>query len=319
MLGLSIAQFVITLLLAMRWDKSSPAAAVGSFLLLVVMTVYNIIVISHLFTHTPWFKSPRLNMLVSLLNSINIGQSVQAYELTHVRNHHRFNNDQPGSDGRTKDLSSTFRNGSAGEHVSVFRYAIFGATETFVSIVRALLSITRLWRVSTREQELMDLCAKSAAKRTWELRQVQLDRLIQFAALCLFVAISWKWFLFCYLPAFFVSLALVNVQNYYEHYGAAPENRYANSVSYYGTVYNLLSFNDGYHQEHHLRPLTHWTQMPRVKREFREQLDEVERIVSPLPAILGAFHRRKLLHRRASVVSTTSQPRNTLSKAAAGR
>jgi fatty acid desaturase len=319
MLGLSAAQFGITLLLASKWDGSSPAAAVASFLLLVVMTVYNIIVISHLFTHTPWFKSPWLNRFVSLLNSINIGQSVQAYELTHVRNHHRYNNDQRGPDGRTRDLSSTFRNGTGGEHVSVYRYAIFGAIETLVGIGRALLSVTRLWRVSTREQELMDLCAKSAAKRTWELRQVQLDRLVHFAAICLFVAISWKWFLLCYLPAFFLSLALVNVQNYYEHYGAAPENRYANSVSYYGALYNLLSFNDGYHQEHHLRPLSHWTQMPRVKREFHDKLDQVERIVSPVPAILGAFHRRQLLHRRSSVVSTAAQPGNTLSKAAAGR
>ena len=319
MLGLSMAQFGITLLLAMRWEKSSAVAAAASFLLLVVMTVYNIIVISHLFTHTAWFKSPWLNRFVSLLNSINIGQSVQAYELTHVRNHHRYNNDQPGPDGRTRDLSSTFRNGSGGEHVSVFRYAIFGAVETLGGIGRALLSITRLWRVSAREQELMDLCAKSAAKRAWELRQVQLDRMTQFAALCLFVTISWKWFLFCYLPAFFLSLALVNVQNYYEHYGAAPENRYANSVSYYGALYNLLSFNDGYHQEHHLRPLTHWTQMPRVTREFRDKLDQVERIVSPVPAILGGFHRRQLLHRRLSVVTTPSQATSSLSKAAAGR
>jgi len=319
MLGLSAAQFGITLLLAIRWDRSSPAAAVGSFLLLVTMTVYNIIVISHLFTHTPWFRSPSLNRFVSLLNSINIGQSVQAYELTHVRNHHRYNNDQPGPDGRTRDLSSTFRNGAGGEHVSVFRYAIYGAIETIVNIGRALLSITRLWRVSAREQELMDLCAKSAAKRAWELRQVQLDRMTQFAAICLLVTISWKWFLFCYLPAFFLSLALVNVQNYYEHYGAAPEDRYANSVSYYGTLYNLLSFNDGYHQEHHLRPLTHWTQMPRVKREFRDKLDVVERIVSPVPAILGGFHRRQLLHRRSAVVTTASQATSSLSKAAAGR
>jgi fatty acid desaturase len=142
----------------------------------------------------------------------------------------------------------------------------------------------------------------------------------QFMAIGLFLAISWKWFLLCYLPAFFVSLALVNVQNYYEHYGALPESTYANSVSYYGRVYNLLTFNDGYHQEHHLRPLTHWTQMPKVRDACGFKLNEVERIVSPVPALLGAFHRnRKQLHRQRSVTVVTitvTQETKTIPKAA---
>ena len=322
MLALSVGQFVTTLLLAITWERASALTRVAGFVLLVWMTVYNIIVISHLFTHTPWFRSPWLNRLVSLLNSVNIGQSVQAYELTHVRNHHRYNNDQQQPDGRTQDLSSTFRDGTGGEHVSAFRYAFLGALETLVGIVRAHLSITRLWRVGTHERDLLSLFAKSQTKRQWEVRQVQLDRLVHFFAFGLFLAISWKWVVFCYLPAFFLALALVNVQNYYEHYGAAPENRYANSVSYYGRLYNLLSFNDGYHQEHHLRPLAHWTQMPRVRREYGDKLERVERIVSPVPALLGVLHRnRQLLHRhRSTVLPSVSQgAASTLSKAAAGR
>jgi fatty acid desaturase len=322
MLALSVAQLIITLLIAGNWETASPLVRAGSFVLLVGMMVYNIIVISHLFTHTPWFRSPLLNRFASMLNSINIGQSVQTYELMHVRNHHRYNNDPQRMDGKTQDLSSTFRDGVGGEHVSILRYSVFGAIETLVGVGRALLSITRLWRVGTSETDLRSLFAKSAAKQEWEMRQVQLDRMVHFLAVCLFLAISWKWFLLCYLPAFFVALALVNVQNYYEHYGAAPENRYANSVSYYGSLYNLLTFNDGYHQEHHLRPLAHWTQMPRVNLEYSYKLNQVERVVSPLPAILGVFHRnRQLLHRsRQAVVPTVSQPApNTLSKAAVGR
>jgi fatty acid desaturase len=321
MLALSVGQFVTTLFLAITWEQASTFTRVAGFVLLVAMMVYNIIVVSHLFTHTPWFRSPWLNRLVSLLNSVNIGQSVQAYELTHVRNHHRYNNDQQQPDGQTKDLSSTFRGGTGGEHVSAFRYAFIGAIESLVGIARAHLSITRLWRVGTHECDLLNLFAKSQSKRAWELRQVQLDRLVHFVAFGLFLAISWKWVVFCYLPAFFLALALVNVQNYYEHYGAAPENRYANSVSYYGRFYNLLTFNDGYHQEHHLRPLTHWTQMPRVRREYGEKLERVERIISPVPALLGALHRsRQLLHRsRPAVVPVPQGASNTLSKAAAGR
>jgi fatty acid desaturase len=320
MLALSIAQFIVTLFLAVRWEQWSTFGRVASFMILTAMTVYNIIVVSHLFTHASWFNSPRLNRLVSMLNSINIGQSVQAYQLTHVRNHHRYNNDRKGPDGKTKDGSSTFRDGSGDEHVGVLYYAVFGAVESLSTIGRALLSVTRLWRVGAHEQDLLSLAAKTANRRATELRQIQLDRMSHFLALGLFLALSWKWFLLCYLPAFFVSLALVNVQNYYEHYGALPENMYANSVSYYGRVYNVLTFNDGYHQEHHLRPLTHWTQMPRVRRECGDKLEQVERIVSPVPALLGIFHRnRKQLHRKRAltVVSLTMQTdTKTLSKAA---
>jgi len=320
MLVLSIAQFVITLFLAMRWEEWSTLGRVASVMVLTAMTVYNIIVVSHLFTHTHWFNSPRLNGFVSMFNSANIGQSVQAYQLTHVRNHHRYNNDRKGPDGKTKDASSTFRDSPGNEHVGVLRYAVFGAVETLISIGRTLLSVIRLWRVGAHETELLALAAKNPARRARELRQIQLDRVAHFMVIGLFLAISWKWFLLCYLPAFFLSLVLVNIQNYYEHYGALPENLYANSVSYYGRLYNLLTFNDGYHQEHHLRPLTHWAQMPKVRQQYNHKLDSVERIVSPVPALLGAFHRnRKQLHRERTVTVisvTVSSDTKTFSKAA---
>jgi fatty acid desaturase len=321
MLALSVAQFVVTLLFASYWRQLPTLGRLAGFALLVFMTVYNIIVVSHLFTHAAWFNSPLLNRFVSMLNSVNIGQSVQTYQLTHVRNHHRYNNDQPGVDGQTKDASSTYRGGVGGEHVGMLRYAVVGAVESLVSISRALFSVKRLWRVGEREVEMLSLFPKSSAKRGWELRQVQLDRMAQFLAVGFFLTISWQWFLLCYLPAFFVALTLVNVQNYYEHYGADPESRYANSVSYYGRLYNLLAFNDGYHQEHHLRPLAHWKLMPRVNLDHSEKLNQVERITSPVPAILGIFHRnRRLLHRRSTVVAATvSSAANTLSKAAAGK
>jgi len=55
-----------------------------------------------------------------------------------------------------------------------------------------------------------------------------------------------------------------------------------------------------------------------VRSEFRDKLTEVERIVSPVPALLGALHRnRKQLHRQPLVV-VQPEPKK-LYKAAAGR
>ena len=298
LLALSVVQAAATLFLAATWERSPPVARAGGFLLLVFMTVYNIIVVSHLFTHAQWFHPQLLNSLVSMLNSVNIGQSVQAYQLTHVRNHHKYNNDRRGPDGKTKDYSSTYRDGVDGEHASLKRYAFLGALSTLAGIGRDLLSVTRLWRVGPREEFLLSFLSNHPVRRANELRQVRLDRIAHFAGLCLFLAVSWKWTLSCYLPAFYLSLALINVQNYYEHYGASPDSRYTDSVSHYGRIYNLLSFNDGHHQEHHLRPQSHWSQMPLVRRQYGEELDRAGRAVSPVPAIVGFLHRdRRLLHR----------------------
>jgi fatty acid desaturase len=310
MLALSVAQLVTTFLFAASWDQFSMAARLGCFALQVFMITYNVIVISHLFTHNPWFLSRLLNRLASMLNSINIGQSVQAYELMHVRNHHRYNNDRKGPAGKTNDLSSTFQDGAGGEHATLFRYAVMGALSTFVRLPGATLAVWRLWRLGPHEQGLLKLAARNPGKRREELWQVQMDRMANFAAICFFWALSWRWTLFCYLPAFYLALVLVNVQNYFEHYGALPGDRFADSVSHYGRLYNLLTFNDGYHQEHHLRPHAHWSRMPEVRRLHQDQLNSGDCIVCPVPAMFGMLHRNRMpLHKR-KVMARAAQPEN---------
>lgn len=306
MLLLSIAHLGLLLLLSIYWTDFSTLLRATAFAALTLMLFYNIVVITHFFTHTPWFESGALNAAASVLNSINIAQSVQAYQFMHVRNHHRYNNDRKGPDGRTSDTSSTFLEGKGGEHAGLFRYAVGGALSKLVDTGEILLQARRLWVVT--DDDLVSWASSDARRGRQELRQIQLDRMAQSLALLLFLAISWRWTMLCYLPALFTALVLVNVQNYFEHFGARPEDRYANSVSYYGCLYNLLTFNDGYHQEHHLRPRAHWSKLPMVRRALRDQLGGVERVVSPVPAVLGFLHRnRPLLHRQQMALAAPSK------------
>ena len=304
----SIIQFATMLILAKNWEACSLFGKFENFAFLVSMMVYNIVVISHLFTHKPWFRSQLLNGLVSMLNLINIGQSVQVYHLKHVRNHHRYNNDPKGLNGKTKDLSSTFQYGVGGEHASLFHYAFLGALLSLLNFGRELLSAFRLWRVSDSEDQLLALVSISSNKRAGELHQVRLDRIALFLGLCLFLGISWNWVLTCYLPSLYLALMLVNVQNYYEHYGAMPNNRSADSVSYYGWLYNLLTFNDGYHQEHHWTHGAHWSSMVKVRDEQSHKMSQEERIISPVPAILGFLDRRRVLLHYSTDARKISQP-----------
>lgn len=306
LLLITLIHVAFTVWTAASWNAASISARAISIGFLTIMMVYNIIIVSHLFTHTPWFTNHHLNSLTSMLNSFNIGQSVQAYQLSHVRNHHRYNNDAKRPDGVTLDRSSTYRAGKQGEHAPLFRYALGGACASIADTARALASVLRLFRVGPAESQLLELAAREQPRRGRELGQVRRDRMFHAAALLACTIVAPTWLLLCYLPALFAACALVNVQNYYEHFGANPHSRFADSVSYYGRIYNFLTFNDGHHQEHHLRPQVHWREMPAIRVQQAGPLSRVPRIVSPVPAIAGFLHRSRVqLHRAAAVAPNT--------------
>jgi hypothetical protein len=68
------------------------------------------------------------------------------------------------------------------------------------------------------------------------------------------VARAPSFFLSVYLPGYAAGLVLCALHGHYEHARGA--------TSYYGRLYNLLCFNDGYHVEHHAHPHVHWTRLP---------------------------------------------------------
>jgi fatty acid desaturase len=102
------------------------------------------------------------------------------------------------------------------------------------------------------------------------------------------VALSWGilllsspgFFLGSYLPGYLLGMGLCLLQGHYEHAGldlaAAP------GISYYGALYNLIWFNDGYHAEHHRHPGEHWSRLP-VRRAAAPVGVRLE---SPLPPVL---------------------------------
>jgi fatty acid desaturase len=299
---ISAAHFVVLCAMVLTWRVSPVPARVLDVVVLTWLTAFNTVVLSHLFIHRPWFASDRLNAVMSAVNSISIGGSVQAYRFMHVRNHHRYSNDRRGPDGVTLDLSSTYRNGKDGGHEHVLSYVITGVRYYGIDLLREVYAARRLWKVGPGDGTIVSLATSHEPKRTRELRQIQVDRAAHCTTLLLFTLISWQWTVFCCVPALVVTWTLANIQNYYRHYGANPDERSANSVSYYGRLYNLLTFNDGYHQEHHLAPGVHWSSLPAVRDRQRNELAAHDRIISPVPAMLGFLHRnRDLLHQPATL------------------
>jgi hypothetical protein len=65
-------------------------------------------------------------------------------------------------------------------------------------------------------------------------------------------------------PGFALGMLLCHFQGIFEH--AGDELGAIRGTSHYGTLYNLIWFNDGHHAEHHSHPRLHWTVLPQIPR-----------------------------------------------------
>ena len=114
-------------------------------------------------------------------------------------------------------------------------------------------------------------------------------------------AIGWlnpSGLVFFYLPVWYLGIAAAQAENFLEHYSARPGDRTADSVSCYGSLYNLLRFNHGYHQEHHYRPQVHWTRVPELKHLLPPESDR--RVVRWAHWFNFAARREVRIHERAA-------------------
>lgn len=136
-------------------------------------------------------------------------------------------------------------------HRPFFRPAALNAA--FAVYLTALLGYSHSW---WREAHLLHHAGRDRAPR-WT-RRMALEAALVLAVWGAFAAADARWFLAVYLPGWAVGMLLCLLQGRYEHAGGRD-----GGISYYGALYNLLLFRDGYHAEHHRRPGAHWTSLRR--------------------------------------------------------
>jgi fatty acid desaturase len=247
---------------AVWFDTLSLAANVVLFVVLSYVFYFNPIVVTHNFLHTPFFRRRWLNRAFPMLNSANLFLPQVLYKYHHLT-HHQYAND-PIRNGTTQDPSSTFRYGRGGQQEGFFSYSALGLFRDGTSN-----AYREAMRHGQRSQFWMELAAIVATAVFW-------------------LAIDWRWFLLAFIPTFYAGWFLALLENYYEHHRATdPDSRWADSVSYYGRWYNLMMFNEGYHQEHHFKPHLHWTRRPQVHVEWKGKFKEAGAYEARTPPLLG--------------------------------
>ncbi len=239
-------------------------------LILCIMYYYNFIVVNHEFMHTPFFHSKILNKIMLVFSSTNL-----LYPMTVINDehhlHHVFNND-PIRKNTTQDPTSTYRKGKNRKQESWLPYA--------------LLNVFRANSPTEVRGIIKDFGKGSHGK-------IVVIELLCIALTIGFVLyVDWRWFFIGLVPSFYIGWVLTDYHNYFEHYHARnPFNRFANSVSYYGKLYNKIWFNEGYHQEHHLKPRTHWSKRPAVREKYKKEFKNAGLHVSKYPMYLSFLDR----------------------------
>jgi fatty acid desaturase len=226
-------------------------AVLLAFAAVIFCYCWNVQSISHNFIHNPFFVSPWLNRAFSVLESIAMGIPQTIYHHYHL-NHHFGDNDRKGSDGTTRDWGSTYRHGKGNQPEAFWSFCLVGFFRF------ELGPCLRMIRRSGRKHVLLLTAEALALGVLW----------------IAFLVCNWRYFVFFYLPSYYLGWVLVYAHTYFLHHGAEPGNYYANSVSSYEPIYNTLFFNNGFHQEHHWDPKAHWTKMKDVHQEI-------------LPAMIG--------------------------------
>jgi fatty acid desaturase len=279
-LSVTLFQLLLSIWCAATWEQRTLGQNLLFAPCFLLLFWYNGLVASHNFVHTPWFKSDLLNRIYMALNSLNLGVPQLYYRYEHLL-HHRYGNDRQGRNGQTQDPTSLFTYGKNGQPEPLIPYCLLGPFRA---------NLLESFRAIRHKGE--------AAQLYFELATCA----IGFGC---YLVLSWQYFLFLLIPTLYLGWALEHLENYYEHFGGIPENRFANSTSYYGWLYNALFCNEGYHQEHHLRPGVHWTKREQTRQELQADLDRVDRVILRFPPLLGWLDHQRILQQHCSGLSVS--------------
>src|SRR5579871_931405 len=222
---------------------------IAAFIAVMGSYFWNLQSISHNFIHNPFFSSIWLNRAYSVLETIAIGVPHVFYHHYHM-NHHWGDNDAKGPDGTTKDWSSIYRYGRGNQPEAFWKYCLVSFFRVEVGPV--IRTVIRRGRA--------------------EVIQAVVETIVLAAYWITMLLVDWQYFVYFYLPSYYLGWVLSYAEGYLEHYGSQPGNYFANSVSSYNWWYNLLWFNNGYHQEHHWDPKMHWTRMRALHEQIAPQL-----------------------------------------------
>lgn len=216
--------------------------------------------IAHNHHHVPTFLSPWLNRGYEVILFLETGVTPYSWTIHHNIGHHKdyLDQDRDPANWRLPD----------GSVMSRVRYDVVGALRIYPEIFRIgrdYPELFRRWKVwSTVSLLVLGVF-------------MVLDPV---KALVLFV-----------LPMPIMYLGLLD-NTYMQHSDLDTSSHLTASRNTTSRLYNLISWNLGYHTAHHLKPHVHWSRLPALDAEIRHRMPEGVRCESVLLSACTYRHSR---------------------------
>lgn len=199
--------------------------------------------VCHNHHHVSIFTRPWANRLIEVVMYLQTGTSPLSWTLHHNIGHHGDYLDQDRDPARWQEAD--------GSVMHRLKYDLYNAAMIYPEI----------WKIGPRHPLLF------ARFKRWLLVS-NLVLLVLLAidpvnALIVFVA-----------PMAFMLVVLLD-NTFQQHSGLSTENHYLASRNVEHTLYNLTSWNLGYHTAHHMYPGIHWSQLPALHGRIRHHIPDV--------------------------------------------
>lgn len=230
---------------AVLWWYASPLVALLSVVPLAIASMF-IAPINHHHQHLNSFRSPWVNRLYDLALSLQAGVAPYGWTLHHNLGHHlNYLNQHPHV---SPDESAWTRRDGA--QMSRVEY----------TIDMLLRHQSDMFRVGMKHPRYL---------RYWLAMKLPLYALIG-AALWIHPLNT----LLIFLIPGFIALTHTIWATYEHHAGCETSDHLVGSINRDNRLYNLMTGNLGLHTAHHKRPGLHWSLLPKVHAEIKDQIPE---------------------------------------------
>lgn len=223
------------------FSVNDPLALAGYAFLLAIVGVSSG-AICHNHHHVNVFTRDWLNRPFEVIMYLQTGTSPFSWTIHHNIGHHHDYLDQSRDPARWQEKD--------GRTMSRIKY----------DVMNALLIYPEIWKIGQRFPVLF------GRFKRWLL----ISNLVLLALLIINPVNALILFVIPMVAMLFILLD----NTYQQHAGLSTHNHYVASRNVEHWLYNLTSWNLGYHTAHHMHPGVHWRQLPELHRRIRHRIPD---------------------------------------------